>query len=55
MKKIKAEEIVAILQKHGTVVTVEQAEKIWEFMYAMAEIALDQVMREQEETLEKTT
>ncbi len=41
MEKVQPEEIVAILKEHGTPVSVEQAKCILEFMYTIANMALD--------------
>jgi len=42
MQTVKPEEIVAILKEHGTQVSEEQANSILQFMYKLANIALDQ-------------
>ena len=41
MEKLQPEEIVKVLKKHGTEVSVEDAKRILEFMYMIAEMALD--------------
>ena len=44
MEKIKAEEIRKILGEHGTVVTLEEAQVILEFMKKLAKFALEQYL-----------
>ncbi len=41
MEKVLPEEIMKVLKEHGTEVSVEDAKRILEFMYMIAEMALD--------------
>ncbi|GAA3927435.1 hypothetical protein [Chitinophaga oryziterrae] len=41
MENIQPEKIVEILKGHGTHVTIEEAKLILEFMYKLAQIALN--------------
>ena len=45
MECIKPEEIVKILAEHGTKVTLEEAKIILEFMWQLANMALDQYLK----------
>jgi transcriptional regulator with XRE-family HTH domain len=45
-KKLTPKQAVAILKKHGTLVTEEEAEKVLEFMHTMSGLALDYYMEE---------
>jgi hypothetical protein len=44
MEQIKPEEIVQILRDHGTIVTLEEAKVILEFMWKLANLTLDQYL-----------
>ncbi|MFX6226297.1 hypothetical protein ABTF68_22755, partial [Acinetobacter baumannii] len=44
MEQIKPEEIVQILRDYGTIVTVEEARIILEFMWKLANLTLDQIL-----------
>jgi len=44
MEQIKPEEIVQILRNYGTIVTVEEARIILEFMWKLANLTLDQIL-----------
>jgi len=44
MEQIKPEEIVQILRDYGTIVTVEEARIILEFMWKLANLTLDQYL-----------
>lgn len=46
---LKAHHVVAIYKKHGEDITLEQAEKILEFTQRLANIAVDQLLREEQE------
>lgn len=43
MEELSAEKVVEILKGYGTFVTVEEANKILEFMNELANITLDQI------------
>ena len=45
MESIKPEEIVKILTEHGTKVTLEEAKIILEFMWQLANMAIDQYLK----------
>src|SRR3569833_2735332 len=45
-RSLKAKEVVAIYKKHGTELSEEQAEKVLDFMYKMAPIALSHAKRQ---------
>jgi transcriptional regulator with XRE-family HTH domain len=45
-RKVKAKEVIAALKKEGKEVTEEEAEKVLDFMYMLAPIAVSQAMRE---------
>jgi len=45
MESIKPEEIVKILAEHGPKVTLEEAKIILEFMWQLANMALDQYLK----------
>jgi len=45
MENIKPEAIVKILAEHGTKVTLEEAKIILEFMWQLANMALDQYLK----------
>jgi hypothetical protein len=45
MESIKPEEIVKILAAHGTTVTLEDAMIILDFMWKLANMALDQYLK----------
>lgn len=47
-KKVTPKQAVAILKKHGTVITEEEAVKVLEFMDKMARLAIDQYTKEAE-------
>ena len=47
MPTVKPEEIVAILKEHGTYVSVDEAKMILQFMYKLANIALDQYLEKE--------
>lgn len=40
---ITPEEVMIIYKRHGTTLTLEQAKKVLEFMFTMANIALNQI------------
>jgi hypothetical protein len=44
MEQIKPEEIVEILRDYGTIVTIEEARIILEFMWKLANLTLDQYL-----------
>jgi hypothetical protein len=44
MEQIRPEEIVQILRDYGTIVTVEEARIILEFMWKLANLTLDQYL-----------
>jgi hypothetical protein len=44
MEQIKPEEIVQILRDYGTIVTIEEARIILEFMWKLANLTLDQYL-----------
>ena len=44
MENIKPEEIMQILREHGTIVTLEEARMILEFMWRLANLTLDQYL-----------
>jgi len=44
-KKITPQQAVDILGKHGTKVTLKEAELILEFMYAFAKLSVDQYVK----------
>jgi hypothetical protein len=45
MESIYSEEIVKILAEHGTKVTLEEAKIIMDFMWQLANMALDQYLK----------
>ena len=45
-RKVTAEEVVELMKKHGETLTIEQAEKVLDFMYKMAEITLSILLDE---------
>lgn len=47
MEKLSPEEAVEILRKHGTEVSIQEAEKILEFLRMLAEIQVAQYIRQQ--------
>jgi hypothetical protein len=44
MEQIRPEEIVQILRDYGTIVTLEEAKVILEFMWKLANLTLDQYL-----------
>jgi hypothetical protein len=44
MEQIKPEEVVEILRDYGTIVTIEEARIILEFMWKLANLTLDQYL-----------
>jgi plasmid maintenance system antidote protein VapI len=50
MKKMQPEDVVAILKKHGREVTIDEAAKILEFLRMLADIAVAQELRKNNET-----
>jgi len=53
MEKLKPAEAVVILREQGLEVTEEEAGLILDFVYAMAEIAVAQYLREENNQLSK--
>lgn len=45
MEKLLPEKAVDILQKHGTIITVEQAKIILDFLYQLSDIVVAQYLR----------
>jgi hypothetical protein len=45
-RKVTAEEVVELMKEHGETLTIEQAEKVLDFMYKMAEITLSILLDE---------
>jgi hypothetical protein len=48
-EKLTPEKVVEILAKHGTILTVEDAVKVFEFFELLANLTLDQYEEDQEE------
>lgn len=44
-RKVSPEKAIKILQEHGTIVTVEEAKLILDFMYKFAILAVDQIVK----------
>jgi hypothetical protein len=45
-RKVTPEEVVELMQKEGEILTIEQAQKVLDFMYKMAEITLSILLDE---------
>lgn len=43
-RNITPQKVVEILQKHGTIVTLEEAKIILEFMYKVGKLAVNQIV-----------
>lgn len=48
-RTITPEKAVEILQEHGTIVTIEEAKLILEFMYKFAILAVNQIVKNKKE------
>jgi len=44
-RKITAAEVVRILKKHGTHITLDEAEKVVDFLYTFGSMALETVLK----------
>lgn len=53
MKEMQPQDVVDILRKHGTEVTMQQADKILKFMTTLAHIQIAQWLRNQEKSVER--
>jgi hypothetical protein len=54
MEKLSPEWAVELLRKHGMEITMEQAAAILEFFRKMANIAVTQYLRDEDDNLKKT-